>query len=663
MKAKKISVLSILTAVSLLVSAVFFLSLYRFDNKYNTTAFSTQEYLRFEENAFGSSDVVWLVDGWEFYPGVTAGPEELSAYTPESVYIGQYSSFSSFNQDGSPFGSGTYRLVLHAEKGTYAFYLPEIFSACQIYINGEKTAVSGSFSPYRSLVKDLIFTVEADSTIELVVTAMNYSHYYSGMIYPPAVGTVESITRLINSRMLFYGFLCFTSLALALFSSAVWTGLRKNGRAPQDLWLGLLALSFSARVCYPFFHLFGLPAAQIWYTLEDAMSALGIFCIVRITCLVCHTDHKLLYRILTGISLGFVLLSVMNNLLFLTYLPRFVPIYGHILFWYRLAVSLLLTVTVLIHIAEGKRNEPGFLLGGIIIYTVSLFFHGICLGRFEPARFGWFDEWGTYVLILCFSIQMVRRSSATVRENQYLNKHLQEEVDKKTADLEKLLEQRRQLLSAFAHDIKTPMTSITTFTRLVELDNTDLDAETRQYLDTIRRKTGEMQDRLAILQDYFRQDTSSCDFRKTDLCRLIRNFCETNAPDMEVMGIRLESSLPRTGPVFINGNPDRLMSVLQNLVYNAAGFVAENGFIRLTLFTDGPDAVLQVHDNGRGISPENLAHVFDRFFTRRDDDSGSGLGLYIVRAAVEEHGGEITVESAVGEGTCFEIRLPLYFPT
>ena len=97
---------------------------------------------------------------------------------------------------------------------------------------------------------------------------------------------------------------------------------------------------------------------------------------------------------------------------------------------------------------------------------------------------------------------MALRNMEIIRENRRLNEHLQEEIEHKTESLSKLLEERRMLLSGFAHDLKTPITSITTFTRLVELDNTQLDEESRQYLDIIRRKTKEIQEQLNTLNEF-----------------------------------------------------------------------------------------------------------------------------------------------------------------
>ncbi len=84
--------------------------------------------------------------------------------------------------------------------------------------------------------------------------------------------------------------------------------------------------------------------------------------------------------------------------------------------------------------------------------------------------------------------------------------------------------------------------------------------------------------------------------------------------------------------------------------------------VTVTLTREGDDVVTRVADDGRGMSPEVTSHIFERFY--REDSSrsrasgGSGLGLAIVRTLVESHGGSITVDSAVGEGTTFTVRLP-----
>lgn len=95
-------------------------------------------------------------------------------------------------------------------------------------------------------------------------------------------------------------------------------------------------------------------------------------------------------------------------------------------------------------------------------------------------------------------------------------------------------------------------------------------------------------------------------------------------------------------------------------MYNATDFTPPEGSITLALKAGDHCALLRVADTGCGIPPEALSHVFDRFYTTRPIEGGQGQGLAIARSIVTEHKGELTVESAVGQGTVFTIRLPLY---
>ena len=660
MYTKKVSILTCLLLLTGLCAIGLFSLLYRFDNKYIMRASLSQE--GFSVIKGDSSDprkITYLAEGWEFYPDVEASPDELSDYTSKEIYIGQYFSFSSFHKNHSPYGSGTYRIVLTGKSGSYSLLLPEVFSACNVYVNGELTASAGSLSPYRPLIKDTIVTVPLENRqAEVVVQTANHSHYYSGVTYPPAVGSSEAVSRLISERMIFYGFLCFTSLTLALFSSAVWIGLRHDPRSRENFFLGILALSFSIRICYPFLRLAGVPLIRPLYALEDAMAALGIFCIIRIVSLVCLKRGLLSDRILPGISLGFVALSAAAPMVIVPLLPAFAAVYGQLLFWYKLIISLFLFFLVLKHLT-GKSSENFPLLAGIGFYALSLCAHMLCLGRYEPARTGWYDEWGIYGLILLFSVRMVIHNIRIVRENIRLNRHLQEEVEHKTASLNSLLEERRQLLLGFAHDLKTPITSITTFTRLAQMEQPDLSDETKQYLDTIRQKAGEMRDRLVLLQEFSYQDTPS-DFSVVNLTDLIREFYEQNLPDMDVSGIRFLLHISPKEPLFVYGDHIKLISLLQNLAYNAVGFVPAEGKIELFLSLKDDNACIVVRDNGSGIAPENLPHIFEQFFTCRKDGENGGMGLYIAKSIAIEHGGSISASSTPGCGTSFTVSLPVF---
>lgn len=651
----RFTILIWMTAICLAACAFFFF-LYHHDNKYTTEAPLAQNGVYMLENTSDEGDVFWLINGWEFYPDQLIVTADNSAqYVP--MYIGQYFSFSQFHTNGSPYGIGSYRLLING-NGTYLFLLPEVFSACTVYIEGEPIAASGSVTPYRPLIKDLVFSFTIDGTAEIVIETANYSHYYSGITYPPAIGSAEAINHLITARMLYYGFLVFTSFALAIFTSVLWIGIKHNKNAKENFWLGILAFTFSLRLCYPFIHTVGSQFLTLPYILENTTAAIGLFCIVRIVCLLCLKNNCLTERILLGLCFGFVVINAVFPIVIMQTIPTFASIYGQFFFWYKLLISITMVVILLLFYRKNPSKQTLLLFTGVFVYQISLIAHAYCLGHYEPARFGWFEEWGTYALIVCFAVRMILLNIQVILENNRLNKHLQEEVERHTQSLSKLLEERKLLLSGFAHDLKTPITSITTFTRLVEMDNTHLDDESREYLTIIRRKTSEIQDQLSALHEFTYMDAEPTVWEIFDFCELVQTFFEKNKPDVEVTGIQFLLKKTNRLPIWINGDKRKLTSVLQNLVYNAVSFTPPDGTIQLTIKREQDFAVLDVEDTGTGIAESDLPHIFDRFFTLRKKDGGNGMGLFIVKSILTEHHGHVEVHSVVGKGTVFTIKLP-----
>jgi signal transduction histidine kinase len=130
---------------------------------------------------------------------------------------------------------------------------------------------------------------------------------------------------------------------------------------------------------------------------------------------------------------------------------------------------------------------------------------------------------------------------------------------------------------------------------------------------------------------------------------------------------RVEITSGVSGDLTVQGDSDRLKQVLLNLVDNAIKHTPEGGHV--TIQASNPDGVtvhVAVCDTGVGIPPEDLPHVFERFYrvdkSRSRAQGGAGLGLAIAKSIVEAHSGRISVQSTVGQGTCFEFTLPAYRP-
>jgi two-component system NtrC family sensor kinase len=106
-------------------------------------------------------------------------------------------------------------------------------------------------------------------------------------------------------------------------------------------------------------------------------------------------------------------------------------------------------------------------------------------------------------------------------------------------------------------------------------------------------------------------------------------------------------------------HPQQINQVVSNLLVNAAHAIEQQGTITVRTWQDGDLVVLSVADTGKGILPENMNRIFDPFFTTKDVGKGTGLGLSISYDIVKKHGGEIAVESTIGVGTTFTVKLPV----
>ncbi|HDN19806.1 MAG TPA: HAMP domain-containing histidine kinase, partial [Candidatus Acetothermia bacterium] len=144
-----------------------------------------------------------------------------------------------------------------------------------------------------------------------------------------------------------------------------------------------------------------------------------------------------------------------------------------------------------------------------------------------------------------------------------------------------------------------------------------------------------------------------------DLGQLAERVCEAIRPVAAEEGIHLELELGRG--LVVEADPKRIRQVLGNILANALRYSPAGGTVSVSVRREGNGAVVTVRDQGPGIPPEDLPHIFERFYKGDPARSGqgSGLGLAIAKAIVEAHGGRIWAESRLGEGTAVSFSLPL----
>jgi signal transduction histidine kinase len=222
-----------------------------------------------------------------------------------------------------------------------------------------------------------------------------------------------------------------------------------------------------------------------------------------------------------------------------------------------------------------------------------------------------------------------------------------------------------EFIAIISHELRTPMTSILGWTRMLALGG--LDEQTRhEALEALERSTLAQAKLIEDLLDESRIASGKLrlDLRSLDLRAVVASAVSMARPSAEAKAITLSLDCgEQSYDVF--GDPSRLQQAVGNLLGNAIKFTAEGGQIAVRLLRDGSAAAIEVADNGRGIPPELLPEIFERFRQgdgqRPERQSGLGLGLSITRHLVEMHEGSVDAASdGEGRGATFTIRLPLH---
>ena len=221
---------------------------------------------------------------------------------------------------------------------------------------------------------------------------------------------------------------------------------------------------------------------------------------------------------------------------------------------------------------------------------------------------------------------------------------------------------RRQLLADVSHELMTPLTAIRGYAETLGLPQFLPASKEGQRAVKVIHEEGERIERLVKdLLDLARFEAGgiSLSLDNVDVDEIFERVSERHAQAAHEKEVTIDIE-PRDDDIRLVGDPHRLEQAVQNLASNALRHTPPGGRIRLGASRDGAMVKLAVIDSGVGIPVQHLPHVFDRFYKadQSRSQSGSGLGLSIVKAIVERHGGAVSVRSRPGE-TVFEIVLPV----
>jgi signal transduction histidine kinase len=225
---------------------------------------------------------------------------------------------------------------------------------------------------------------------------------------------------------------------------------------------------------------------------------------------------------------------------------------------------------------------------------------------------------------------------------------------------------RRQVVADVAHELRTPLTVLRGTLQAMRDGVLETD---EQNLRTMQEEIGTITRLVTDLHDLSLGDVGQFSLQRhaLDLAPVIDQAVAAFGAAASEHQVRLVTEVV-PGLPFVQGDADRLLQALRNLIANALRYTPPGGQITVRARAVGGIVEIEVRDTGEGISPEHLPHLFERFYradpSRARRSGGSGLGLAIVQQIVQAHGGEVTVASdGPGQGTTFTVRLPLAVET
>ncbi len=230
--------------------------------------------------------------------------------------------------------------------------------------------------------------------------------------------------------------------------------------------------------------------------------------------------------------------------------------------------------------------------------------------------------------------------------------------------LKQLEEVRREFVANVSHELRTPLSIFQGYVETL-LDNpalppTELEGIFRVLQRHSQRLNALVEDLLVLARLESRRETMQ--FQPLDLPESINSIAMDWAVKMSKKGVTLDLAIAQDLPV-ISADPLRLDQVFNNLLDNALKYTLPGGCIAIQAAREGDSVILCVEDNGAGIPPKDLPHIFERFYradkARSREMGGTGLGLSIVKHIAQAHGGTVHAESTLGKGTAIILRLPI----
>lgn len=629
----------------LAVSSSLCLSLYYFDNKYKHPGTQGMEgILSLSEQEIRQHSLHFLIHGWSFYPNTLLTPEDLKTAenTPYMIYtsIGEH---TRFQRGIRPHGCGTYvlTLILPQTPRHYALELPEIYSSYNLYLNDDLVLQVGNPDPdaYSPKTQNRMVTFEAGGTVTILIAVSDYSHFYSGVVYPPAFGFPLTLNLMRGARLGLT--LCLSLTGVLAAALACYMGIRM--RHKNSLLFSLLCLTAASFTGYPLLHTAFSLSIQPWYALEIFGSYAMTFLVILLQNRICHVNRPMC-RISASASAAFCFLALCYGL-FSAYLT--IPVmkgFSLLSTIYKLSAALYLML-ISFHALYTEQLRSPLLFYSSIFYGTLLIWDRL-LSAYEPIITGWFSEWGSLILIFCIGtflwheLASAYAYSAMLAENhRQMQRQLAMQMEY-TEQLKKRAEETQRLI----HDFRQHLRTITEMTLQIKSqpDTSAMQQDLLDYLQALPKMNSLQKTNVPY---------SLCNHAAIDALLQYYN----SAAVRQKIHTRLSLSLPEGIPL----SDIEWCSILGNLLENALEACQRQSSKDPTIAVYSRETAhtlfLKIENSYDGyyFRSEN------RFLSRKSHNLRYGIGLESVKDIISFHGGTLDIHP---DATIFSVRITLPIP-
>ncbi len=616
------------------------------------------------------------LDGeWEFYPFEFIDPT-LPTSKLEKQFIQVPGIWNEEMKQGK--GYASFRLQILLPKSIQfplVLKVMENGTAYRMFLNGFEVAANGQIGKTReeNIAEHLPLIVPLENyqeKLEVVFQVSNFHYSDGGLWYSIQLGEESKIRKSRESKMLLTMFLCGSISVMAIYHIAVYFFRRKDKSALAFslfcIAIDFRLLGFNEKILNQIF------VGDYFLTL-NRIEYLGYYLAVPFFAtfqqiVFPNEFRKIFLRIIWFISSMFSIVVVLFDSF----------IYTHTSFYYHLYVLVFMVYTTYVMVRAVLNKRDGariFTFGMFILFsaTINDILHSMTIIQTE-----FMAPYGLFAFIFIQSVMLSMRFSKgfNMAENlslelTQLNAELEDKVLQRTSELTKQKEIAEQaslikdkFVSIVSHDLRSPLLGVSNILDIIDKKEIVPTEEERSHFLEISRDSIKFSLKMINeLLSLSRIETGTIKVmkKKVSLQEITNLFLKELEPQAKLKNIQIQTEIPFT--MSINIDLELFPQVVKNLLTNAIKFTESGGNILLKGIASEKESIIEIHDNGVGMSAEDLNLIFEPGAKKTrlgtSGEIGSGMGLFICKYIVDAHGGEIQFRSEPGAGTICRIILPL----